>query len=108
MQGMPLTTQTIMNKQNENRIKKERQELNVLFVQNKKKEKLKKADKIRIGQSNKLKAIFGHAEFINNDWKANMTYGTYRTKVNGKLVAIPGIVDKRWKEKKEQANLGSI
>ena len=89
----------------EKEIKKLNKESQTLFTQNKKKAKLSKTDKIRVLGNPKLKAIFGHATHVIEDWKTNMVLGSLTRKENGKTIAIPAMVDKRWKEKKDSKSL---
>ncbi len=70
-----------------------------LFTQNKKKAKLSKTDKIRVLGNPKLKAIFGHATHVIEDWKTNMVLGSLIRKEDGETIAIPAMVDKRRKKR---------
>ena len=90
------------------KIKKENQETQQLFERNKKKAKLSKADKIRVGGNSKLKALFGHATYVFQDWKTNMVLGSLTRKENGKTIAVPAMVDKRWKKKNDNQKVATI
>ena len=89
----------------EKEIKKLNKESQTLFTQNKKKAKLSKTDKIRVLGNPKLKAIFGHATHVIEDWKTNMVLGSLTRKENEKTIAIPAMVDKRRKKKKDSKSL---